>query len=197
VSDEKRQPPNPPPPRARLPLPDHPVRIALLDLLAELGTVTSTEAAARLGHSSGLCSFHLRQLARHGLVEEAPHDDRRARPWRLRWDSPSGQPAPAEFDTLTRDLEDTSYQHWLAHRDQAPSPWQHDESSSAVLHLTPDELTDLATAIRNLLAPYRERPHHPTGTLPVAAITRLFPLLPDNPAQPPPSHQPADKPTDR
>lgn len=35
-------------------LPDHPLRIALLDLLAEVGTVTSTEAAQRLGQSSGL-----------------------------------------------------------------------------------------------------------------------------------------------
>lgn len=47
-------------------LPEHEVRTALLDLLAEVGTVTATEAAARLGYSSGLCSFHLRQLARHG-----------------------------------------------------------------------------------------------------------------------------------
>lgn len=80
----------PPSHRARRSLPDHPVRIALLDLLAEAGTVTSTQAAARLGHSSGLCSFHLRQLARHGLIEEVPHTGGRARPWRLRWDTPSG-----------------------------------------------------------------------------------------------------------
>nr|WP_202502159.1 helix-turn-helix domain-containing protein [Streptomyces sp. SID5785] len=76
-------------------MPDHPVRLALLDLLAELGTVTSTQAAARLGHSSGLCSFHLRQLARHGIVEEAPHHGGRVRPWRLRWDDPR-RPAATE-----------------------------------------------------------------------------------------------------
>ncbi|MBT2404840.1 winged helix-turn-helix domain-containing protein [Streptomyces sp. ISL-87] len=55
----------------------------LLDLLAETGTLTSTQAAARVGHSSGLCSFHLRQLARYGLIEEVPHEGGRARPWRL------------------------------------------------------------------------------------------------------------------
>ncbi len=60
-------------------LPDHPVRSALLGLLAEAGTVTSTEAAARLGHSSGLCSFHLRQLARYGRIEAVPHAGRRRR----------------------------------------------------------------------------------------------------------------------
>ncbi|WP_372345496.1 winged helix-turn-helix domain-containing protein [Streptomyces sp. KL116D] len=82
-------------------LPDHPVRIALLDLLAEAGTVTSTQAAARLGYSSGLCSFHLRRLAEHGPIEEAAHGGGRARPWRLRWDDPA--PVAARRRPLHRD----------------------------------------------------------------------------------------------
>ncbi|MFD7491021.1 helix-turn-helix domain-containing protein [Streptomyces sp. NPDC059832] len=195
MSDENRQTASagPPSQRARQSLPDHPVRVALLDLLAEVGTVTSTQAAARLGHSSGLCSFHLRQLARHGLIEEAPHKGGRARPWRLRWESPqpSDQEAPEQFDALARGLEDESYQHWLAHRDQAPAEWQHDESFSAVVHLTPAEMTELAASVRLLLAGYRERDQRPAarpaGTMAVAAVTRLFPLLTENPAQSPPA----------
>lgn len=91
------------PSRARRELPDHPIRLALLDLIAEEGTVTATGAAARLGQSSGLCSFHLRQLARHGLVEEAPHSGGRGgpRPWRLRWEDPrvaeAGAADPASY----------------------------------------------------------------------------------------------------
>lgn len=185
MSDENRQAAStdPLPHRARRQLPDHPVRVALLDLLAEVGTVTSTQAAARLGHSSGLCSFHLRQLARHGLIEEAPHNGGRARPWQLRWASSdqSDREAPEEFAALARGLEDESYQHWLAHREQAPSEWQHDESFSAVVHLTPAEMAELATSIRCLLADYRERDQQPAarpaGTVAVAAVTRLFPLL--------------------
>ncbi|MFF1648535.1 helix-turn-helix domain-containing protein [Streptomyces sp. NPDC058240] len=195
MSDEDRQTASagPPSQRARQSLPDHPVRVALLDLLAEVGTVTSTQAAARLGHSSGLCSFHLRQLARHGLIEEAPHKGGRARPWRLRWESPhpSDQEAPEQFDALARGLEDESYQHWLAHRDQAPAEWQHDESFSAVVHLTPAEMTELAASVRLLLAGYRERDQRPAarpaGTMAVAAVTRLFPLLTECPAQSPPA----------
>ncbi|MFH8617742.1 helix-turn-helix domain-containing protein [Streptomyces sp. NPDC017979] len=169
--------------RARRLLPDHPVRVALLDLLAEAGTLTSTEAAARLGHSSGLCSFHLRQLARYGLIEEVPQRGGRARPWRLRWDAPhsTGADEPEEFTALTRGLEDESYQHWLAHRDQAPAEWQQDESFSAVLHLTPSEAAELATSVRGLFARYRDREAHPATRPPnavaVAAVTRLFPLL--------------------
>lgn len=180
------------PPRARQSLPEHPVRVALLDLLAEVGTVTSTQAAARLGHSSGLCSFHLRQLARHGLIEEAPHEGGRARPWQLRWEpTEPGDGSPTEFAPLAsgllasaplaRDLEDASHQHWLTHRDQAPAAWQHDESFSAVLHLTPAEMTEVAASIRALLAGYRDRDRpstaRPADTMAVAAITRLFPLL--------------------
>ncbi|MET9225997.1 helix-turn-helix domain-containing protein [Lentzea sp. NPDC003310] len=84
----------------RRPLPDHPVRLALLDLLAEHGTLTSTQAATRLGLSSGLCSFHLRQLAELGLIEEAPHQGGRARPWRLRWESEIEQPRDEEFGVV-------------------------------------------------------------------------------------------------
>ncbi|MBT1102672.1 helix-turn-helix domain-containing protein [Streptomyces anulatus] len=177
MSDEKR-----PSASARQPLPDHPVRLALLDLLAETGTVTSTQAAARLGHSSGLCSFHLRQLAKHGLVEEAPHRGGRQRPWRLRWEaSPeSGQQPPAAFDEIARGLEDESYRHWQEHRHLEPAEWRHEESFSAVVHLTPEETAEVAEAIRLLLAGYRERDEQPSarpaGTRAVAAVTRLFPL---------------------
>ncbi|MFB7954020.1 ArsR/SmtB family transcription factor [Streptomyces sp. NPDC056045] len=181
MSEENRR--TAPTGRARQTLPDHPVRVALLDLLAEVGTVTSTQAAARLGLSSGLCSFHLRQLARHGLIEEVAHKDGRTRPWRLRWEGsqPSEGEAPEEFDALARGLEDESYQHWLAHRDRAPAEWRHDESFSAVVHLTPEETAELAASIRLLLAAYRERGRRPAtrpaGTVAVAAVTRLFPLL--------------------
>ena len=189
MSDEERRPSASAAPRitahgARRPLPEHPVRVALLDLLAEVGTVTSTEAAARLGHSSGLCSFHLRQLARYGLIEEAPPTDGRARPWRLRWESddrPDEGGGSMEFVALARDLEDESYRRRLAHREQAPAPWRHDESFSAVLHLSPTEVTQLASSVRQLMTEFQQRHDaaatRPADTMAVAAVARLFPLL--------------------
>jgi predicted ArsR family transcriptional regulator len=162
---------------------EHEVRTALLDLLAEVGTVTATEAAARLGYSSGLCSFHLRQLARHGHIEEAPHRGGRARPWRLRQrKTTAGAPTEEQFGELARGLEDESWQRWLAQRDQAPAEWRHDEAFSAVAYLTPEEMSRVADAIRRALAPYQDREQRPLarpdGARPVALITRLFPLLP-------------------
>lgn len=173
-------------------LPEHEVRTALLDLLAEVGTVTATEAAARLGYSSGLCSFHLRQLARHGHLEEAPRSGGRARPWRLRSaasaTAAASAAAPAEeaFGELARGLEDESWQRWLAQRDRAPEAWRHDEAFSAVAYLTPEEMSRVADVVRRALAPYRDREQRPLarpdGARPVALITRLFPLLPDGTA---------------
>lgn len=164
---------------------EHDVRTALMGLLAEVGTVTATEAAARLGYSSGLCSFHLRQLARHGHIEEAPHHGGRARPWRLRQDDPAaGSSAAEEFGDLARGLEDESWQRWLAQRDQAPAAWRRDEAFSAIAYLTPEEMSRVADTVRRALAPYQDREQRPLarpdGARPVALITRLFPLLPQS-----------------
>lgn len=165
---------------------EHEVRTALLDLLAEVGTVTATEAASRLGYSSGLCSFHLRQLARHGRIEEAPHHGGRARPWRLvRHGRAADGPAEDAFGDLARGLEDESWQRWLTQRDGAPPEWRHDAAFSAVAYLTPEEMNRVAEAVRQALAPYQDREQRPLarpeGARPVALITRLFPLLPHAP----------------
>ncbi|WP_327288147.1 helix-turn-helix domain-containing protein [Streptomyces sp. NBC_01198] len=171
------------PTAARRALPDHPVRVALLDLLAEAGAVTATQAAARLGHSSGLCSFHLRQLARHGLIEEAPRAGGRGgpRPWQLRWEGARTAPQDG-FTALTRDLEDAAYRRRLAELDQGPAEWRHDESFSTVVHLTPTETAEVAAAVHRLLAGFRERDDdraaRPADAVPVAVVARFFPLPP-------------------
>jgi len=59
------------------------VRTALLELIRRDGVITATDAARELGGSTGLYSFHLRQLARYGVIEEAPAPRGRVRPWRL------------------------------------------------------------------------------------------------------------------
>ncbi|KPI01059.1 hypothetical protein OK074_5639 [Actinobacteria bacterium OK074] len=179
-------------------LPPHEVRTALLELLAETGTVTATQAAARLGHSSGLCSFHLRQLARYGRIEEVPRSGGRAKPWRLRREAGEGAPGTSGtrgaeggqgagtaagdgFGALARGLEDESYQQWLAQRAQAPEEWRHDEAFSAVVYLTPEEMRAVAASVRETLARYGDREQHPSlrpgNARPVAVVTRVFPLV--------------------
>src|SRR5580658_6587882 len=60
----------------------HPVRIALIEALTLGGAMTATEVGERIGESPTTCSFHLRQLARYGFIEEAGGGKGRARPWR-------------------------------------------------------------------------------------------------------------------
>ena len=61
----------------------HPVRIALIEELVHGGAMTATELGERIGETPTTCSFHLRQLAKYGFVEEAGGGRGRSRPWRL------------------------------------------------------------------------------------------------------------------
>lgn len=48
----------------------HPLRIRILDLLPIRGPLTASKLGEIVGESSGSTSYHLRQLAKHGLVRE-------------------------------------------------------------------------------------------------------------------------------
>ena len=63
----------------------HPVRNRILEEMASGGAMRATDVAERLAIPANHASFHLRQLAKYGLVEEAPElaRDRRDRVWRL------------------------------------------------------------------------------------------------------------------
>lgn len=160
----------------------HPLRVALLDLLSRRDTLTSTQAARELGESSGACSFHLRQLERYGHVEEAPGQGGRVRPWRLAAPPPqqSAGAQTTEFGELIAELENEGYRRWLAGRQTAPPGWR-DEAFSAVLYLTPDELAEVAAAVRGVLASFGDRAdpaRRPEQVIPVGVVARMFPLLP-------------------
>ena len=62
----------------------HPVRGRILDEIEATGPVRAADIARELGIPANQASFHLRQLAKYGLVEEAPEEarDKRDRVWR-------------------------------------------------------------------------------------------------------------------
>ena len=62
----------------------HPVRTRILDEMSASGPVRAADVARELGIPANQASFHLRQLAKYGLVEEAPDEarDKRDRVWR-------------------------------------------------------------------------------------------------------------------
>ncbi|MEV4071480.1 winged helix-turn-helix domain-containing protein [Nonomuraea fuscirosea] len=47
----------------------HPLRLRLYDLLDEHGPSTATRLAGLVGQNTGATSYHLRELARHGMIE--------------------------------------------------------------------------------------------------------------------------------
>lgn len=61
----------------------HPVRMAIIEHLTVVGPLTATELSDRLDESPANCSWHLRKLAEHGIVEEAPSGPGRRRPWKM------------------------------------------------------------------------------------------------------------------
>jgi DNA-binding transcriptional ArsR family regulator len=82
----------------------HPARARLLNHLVEVGQSTATECAAVAGVSPSACSYHLRHLARFGLVErtEPAGTDGRGRWWRAAVTGLSLVPTPSRHDVATR-----------------------------------------------------------------------------------------------
>jgi predicted ArsR family transcriptional regulator len=62
----------------------HPVRMGIVELLTVEGALTATELADRLDETPANCSWHLRKLAEHEFIEEAPGGTGRQRPWRMK-----------------------------------------------------------------------------------------------------------------
>lgn len=172
----------------------HPVRLALLDLLATEGPLTATEAGERLGESAANCSFHLRTLARYGFVEEAEGGRGRQRPWRVgdTVDEVRGAERNAEGEfavcalaATLREREFDRLRAWDAARDDFPARWRDAAGEThSVVYLTVDELAELERELAELATRHADRTdprRRPPGSLPVAVFTHAFPLrLPDD-----------------
>jgi DNA-binding transcriptional ArsR family regulator len=167
----------------------HPVRLALLEALAQEGPLTATQASELVGESPSSCSWHLRTLARYGFVEEAGGGQGRNRPWRIvargyRLADLSGEPeVSTAAEELTRMWVDrllAQLRRWLDERHTFPREWQEAGAiGSNLLYLTPDELVDLHRRFHAAAEPYLDRtfdpPQRPEGSLPVNVLFFGFP----------------------
>ena len=170
----------------------HPVRMALIELLAHTGTLTATQASETLGESPANCAFHLRTLAKYGFIEEAGGGKGRERPWRrthqgLQFDSDAGNP---EYTVATQALEDVWFrwllqraQTALASRDSWPADWRqtHLGQQQVMTYLTPAEADQLSADLLEVTGRYLDRLDHPerrpAGTLPVEIVILAYPLM--------------------
>ncbi|MEV6812004.1 metalloregulator ArsR/SmtB family transcription factor [Micromonospora sp. NPDC051296] len=169
----------------------HPARLAIMEHLGSTeGGATATECAEVVGLSPSATSYHLRALARYGLVEEAPsRGDARERLWRSTmqsWSIDAGRGAdPSVRDAertlvevfLARELERS--RDWLRRAPDEPEEWyQNALLSDSMLLLTAEELAELNQAVLGLLRPYRKRDRSdpPPGARRVAVQYKALPL---------------------
>jgi len=169
----------------------HPIRMSLLGLLRSEGPLTATRAAELLGESSASCSFHLRQLAKYGLAEEAGGGQRRERPWRATAmftnvptmpDNPEFTAAASLFWSTVADRYFDALMRWLEAWPDEPAQW-HEAAlvSDQLLYLTAAELAELGSKIHELVDRYLDRMSkpelRPAGSRLIDFIQLGFPLV--------------------
>ena len=148
----------------------HPLRSRLLAELRVHGDATATELARALGTNTGATSYHLRQLAEVGLIQDSGEGTGRRRVWRA-----ADSPGPTEVggdildpddpddvaaaDWLARDyLEHFTGRagDWLDTRAQWPQPWQPVLGLEDHLTLvTAEQMTALREELLEVLERYR------------------------------------------
>ncbi len=173
----------------------HPARLELYGYLAGRDSATATEAAEVVGLSPSATSYHLRELARYGLVEEAPgRGDRRERRWAAignGWYTEAGPDADPGAQAAERTLaevamarSDRRAREWWARAGEESRDW-YDVTSfiESTAWLTPDEAAGVTAAVDEALRPYRGRRSDdaPEGARRVTVVFRAFPHPPDEP----------------
>jgi DNA-binding transcriptional ArsR family regulator len=139
----------------------HPVRLDLIEALGTLGPSTAARCGRHLGVSQASCSFHLRQLAKYGFVEEAPPGpDRRERVWRLTdiEQSWASGPVTDQLDRVFAQREADRMVGWTTRRAAEPPEWQDVAFlGGATLPVTAAELAEIRARLRAVLDPYVPR----------------------------------------
>jgi hypothetical protein len=178
----------------------HPVRVALIEELT-FQTIhsgrgmTATELGEAIGETATTCSFHLRQLAKYGFVEEAGGGRGRARPWRMKSvsmffapsDDPGAQIASDAALRLFRERQFARYQAWRSTKATYPEEWRNASSDSEyTFYATPEELDQLNKDLHAQLMRFWERnadpSKRPAGALPVETLLLNYPIAVPRPA---------------
>lgn len=186
----------------------HPVRLRLLGLLRSDGPATATSLAHRLGLNSGATSYHLRQLAQHGFVEDQPgRGNARERWWRAahqltRTDerteqTAEGREAVDAFAQAIAVVHTERLQRAIEERSTVPLPWRSASTlSDWNVRLTPQRAERLLKALVEVIEDVEEEPDDPAAgdfTLHLATFPRPGTLAPADDAVPVTDDSPGDE----
>ena len=168
----------------------HPARVAILDHLADTDEATATECAKVAGLSPSAMSYHLRTLAKVGLIEDAAgRGDGRERVWRRKvrnfsvavdYDAPpslklTGRAVVEAFQARS----DAMLSRWMDRSSDEPREWyDRMQFSQTTVVVTPEELDRLKDELAKVLEPYTKQNRdgrEPEGSRSVAVHSRIFP----------------------
>jgi len=144
----------------------HPLRMAMYAELGRLGSATASQLARTLGESSGQTSYHLRQLERHGFVEDDPaHSGGRERWWRpvgfqvtdpvMLHDPETSSSARAVLESMIAERAASLSAWYSSLRPDRPDPLG--LISSVSLNLTTQETEELTARLSEVIESYSER----------------------------------------
>lgn len=176
----------------------HPLRVEIIDALASYGPATASALAERLNESSGATSYHLRQLAKHGLIVEDPdRGTQRERWWTIRPGGMAVDPSQYEGDAaaeaasmqVARQILEQRYRHadaFLRHLERGgKAPDAGVAVVSMHLRCTDEEREEIVTAVNEVLnsaaEKYRDRRNddsYPLAEVQFAAFPMLDPQSP-------------------
>jgi hypothetical protein len=168
----------------------HPVRLALLEALALEGPLTATRAGDLIGESPTTCSFHFRQLAKYGFVEEAGTGPGRQRPWKMSHtgmhfsdvtDDPEMSIAAKSLERMVFDRAMSRLASYQDAKSSYSKEWQEAaQSGETILWVTPDELRDVTNEVLTIFARFYDRNVDPSlrseGALPVEVLFLSYPV---------------------
>jgi DNA-binding transcriptional ArsR family regulator len=170
----------------------HPLRNRLLGQLRVNGPATASQLGRAVGESSGSTSYHLRQLAAYGFVEEVEgQGTARERWWRARHRMTSWQVADLlqqeggsevqdEMTRLQIDLHARVLDAWHVQKEQLGADWQGVASlNDHGMRLRPEQTRQLADELNAVLDRWMtEYPaDQPTeGTEIVVVLSDVVPL---------------------
>ena len=168
----------------------HPVRLALLEALALEGPLTATAAGEQIGESPTTCSFHFRQLAKYGFVEEAESGPGRNRPWKIAnagmrfsdvTEDPETSVAAKSLERMVFDRALGRLSSFINAKASFPKIWQEaSQNMETILWVTPAELEAVTLEVMSTFNRFHDRISHaserPDGSLPVEALVFMYPV---------------------
>ena len=154
----------------------HPLRLEIYDILSQYGAQTASSLAERVGESSGVTSYHLRELAKHDLIREVPgHGTARERWWErprgsVAMGSPQARVTPAGKLATSIVIEEfyrRRHEQLLGFLRETADVTDDEELTAllttSTVSLTDAQFAEMAEAVQNVISEYMEKYRDQTG----------------------------------